>query len=116
MTANQSNASLTQSNLAQCVHHIGLYCIKADTQVAMPTIYREQGFQFFVYPNDHQPAHVHVFHADGEVKIDISGSEPLPISVYGKMKLKIVKKALDIAEVQLKELQSGWEEFHGSLK
>ena len=40
----------------------------------MPTIHRERGFRFFVYPSDHQPAHVHIFHADGEVKIDVSGN------------------------------------------
>ncbi|MEO0515926.1 MAG: DUF4160 domain-containing protein [Cyanobacteria bacterium P01_A01_bin.116] len=81
----------------------------------MPTIYREKGFQFFVYPNDHQPAHVHVFHSDGEVKIDVSGSEPVPIGIYGKMGRKTVNKALDIAELHLKKLQNGWEKFHGPI-
>lgn len=81
----------------------------------MPTIYREQGFHFFVYPNDHQPAHIHVFHSDGEVKIDVSGLEPVSISLHGKIGRKTIKKALDIAAVHLKQLQTEWEKFHGPI-
>ena len=32
------------------------------------------------------------FMLDGEVKIDVSGSDPVPIGVYGKMKKKTVKR------------------------
>ncbi|MCC7447921.1 MAG: DUF4160 domain-containing protein, partial [Anaerolineae bacterium] len=31
-----------------------------------PTVLREAGYQFVVFPNDHAPAHVHVFKADEE--------------------------------------------------
>lgn len=81
----------------------------------MPTICREQGFRFFVYPNDHQPAHIHVFHSDGEIKIDISGSEPVPLGIYGKMSRKTASEALDIAEARLQSLRDGWEKFHGPI-
>lgn len=26
---------------------------------SMPTVHREQGFQFRIYPDDHAPSHVH---------------------------------------------------------
>lgn len=82
----------------------------------MPTVHRERGFQFFIYPNDHQPAHIHVFHSDGEIKIDISSKEPIALVVYGSINQKTVNKALDIAEDNLHKLQTEWEKFHGSIK
>ncbi|MBI4520710.1 MAG: DUF4160 domain-containing protein [Gemmatimonadetes bacterium] len=31
----------------------------------MPTVHRERGFRFQMYPNDHPPPHVHVMKAPG---------------------------------------------------
>lgn len=81
----------------------------------MPTVYREKGFQFFVYPNDHLPAHVHIFHADGEIKIDVSGTNPLLISINGKFGRKTIRKSLEIANQNLKKLQTEWEKLHGPI-
>jgi hypothetical protein len=35
----------------------------------MPTVMRMQGFRFVIWPDDHEPPHVHVFKAGGEVVI-----------------------------------------------
>ena len=45
----------------------------------MPTIYRQNGFEVMIYTNDHRPAHVHIFKADGEVLIYL-GSDITPPS------------------------------------
>lgn len=37
----------------------------------MPTIFRQDGFQIRIYPNDHFPSHVHVIKGKGQAKIGI---------------------------------------------
>ena len=37
----------------------------------MPTILREGGLRFVIYPNDHEPAHVHVIGPDWEVVVNL---------------------------------------------
>ncbi|NEP76348.1 DUF4160 domain-containing protein [Okeania sp. SIO2G5] len=80
----------------------------------MSTVHREQGFRFFVYPNDHEPAHVHVQKAQDWAKIQVSGDELELLEVSRKMKAKDINKMLDIAEEHHKKLLTGWEEIHGS--
>jgi hypothetical protein len=46
----------------------------------MPTILFINGFQFIIWPDDHEPPHVHVFKGDGEAKIQIGNSDKLPLS------------------------------------
>ena len=36
-------------------------------------MHRAFGFRFVIFVNDHSPAHVHVFGADGEAKIMLDG-------------------------------------------
>jgi hypothetical protein len=42
----------------------------------MPTVLRKDGFEFMIYTDDHEPAHVHVFKGEGKAKIIISTAEP----------------------------------------
>lgn len=44
----------------------------------MATIAKTNGFSFRIYPNDHQPPHVHVIKADGEVIIELGDENNLP--------------------------------------
>ena len=37
----------------------------------MPTVLRIGGLRFVIWPNDHDPAHVHVFSAEAEAKIEL---------------------------------------------
>ena len=37
----------------------------------MPTVLRVGGLRFVIWPNDHDPAHVHVFSAEAEAKIEL---------------------------------------------
>jgi Domain of unknown function (DUF4160) len=50
----------------------------------MATVHSERGFASHVFPNDHQPAHVHVVKGGAEMRIDVSGDEPEPIALRGK--------------------------------
>jgi len=38
----------------------------------VPTALRVAGFEVMIYTHDHEPAHVHVFNADGEAIIEIA--------------------------------------------
>jgi Domain of unknown function (DUF4160) len=44
----------------------------------MPTILRIGGLRFVIWPNDHDPAHVHVFSAKAEAKIELGGAKWTP--------------------------------------
>jgi uncharacterized protein DUF4160 len=39
----------------------------------MVTAHRAHGYRFVIFPNDHEPAHVHVFGQGGEAKITLEG-------------------------------------------
>jgi hypothetical protein len=79
----------------------------------MPTVLRKEGFSFRIYLDDHNPAHVHVFKAEGEVKIQIGDdfADCRLISVYG-MNRKDAKRALEIAIAHRMELLNGWRKIH----
>ena len=80
----------------------------------MPTVLRKDGFEFRVYFNDHLPAHIHVFKAEGQAKIGIGADQEMPelLQVQG-MSGKDAKRAVEIAIEHRKELLQKWEEIHG---
>lgn len=79
----------------------------------MPTIHRESGFRVVIYPNDHEPAHVHVMKAGGEAKIQLLDT-PDFIWVTDEMSDKDARKALEIVEQNQECFLSKWEEIHGN--
>lgn len=81
----------------------------------MTTLHKERGFCFRVYPNDHQPAHIHAVTTDGDLKISIVEDEPYPLDLKGKMSGKKVGLALDITEIHIEKFRAEWERFHGCI-
>lgn len=80
----------------------------------MPTIIKQDGFRIVIYPNDHNPAHVHVLKGDGEVRINLGNEKILPslMSVRGKISDKEVMRALSLATEYQIELLAKWDEIH----
>ncbi|MEL7054148.1 MAG: DUF4160 domain-containing protein [Cyanobacteria bacterium J06588_5] len=80
----------------------------------MPTILKKDGFAFRLYLDDHTPAHVHVFKAEGQaiIRIGDNGEIPSVREVYD-MNNKTLKKALKIAAENQEYLRQEWEEYHG---
>lgn len=78
----------------------------------MSTVLRISGFEFRIYPNDHRPAHVHVFRGDDVIVIDVSGGQPKQREVHG-MKRNDARRALQIAKGNLRALQEEWRRMHG---
>ncbi|MBM3236455.1 DUF4160 domain-containing protein [Candidatus Poribacteria bacterium] len=80
----------------------------------MPTVLREDGFEFMVYTNDHEPEHVHAHKAGKEVVINL-GSEVSPVSIREVIGLskKDTRKAVRIAQKHQDYLLGRWREIHG---
>lgn len=79
----------------------------------MPEIFRISGYKFYMPPNDHDPAHVHVKKGEFNTKIDISGDNAIwmageernPKAQNGKLR----KKAIEIANQNIIELKRRWD-------
>lgn len=76
----------------------------------MPTLRQQDGFSVVLYFNDHVPAHVHVFNADGEARVSLLDLAVL--SAVG-MKRKDLNKARAIVAEHRDFLLSKWKEVHG---
>ena len=76
----------------------------------MPTILYINGFRFIIWPDDHEPPHIHVFKGDGEAKVSID--KPRLILVIGLSKQEarfILNTVIEHQKTLLKE----WEKIHG---
>ncbi len=83
----------------------------------MPTIIRKDGFQVVIWTNDHEPMHVHVFKAEGELVVNLGDSES-PVSVRDNYEMsgKNERKALNIVSENQTFLRSKWVEIYGKSK
>ncbi|HZF40775.1 MAG TPA: DUF4160 domain-containing protein [Blastocatellia bacterium] len=80
----------------------------------MPTVLRKDGFNFVIYPDDHEPMHTHVKKAGKEVIINMGDNETAPhIRDNKKMSKKDVRKALKIAYEYQDYLIEEWKEIYG---
>lgn len=80
----------------------------------MPTVHREEGFDIIVYPNDHAPAHVHVFKGDGTIQINIGNADTAASVIEAwNMKPKDVARAVEIVGENWQALLRKWKEIHG---
>lgn len=77
----------------------------------MATIHREHGFSFHVWPNDHEPPHVHVYKAGTHAVVTIS-DEP-EIRKVKKMTDQDVLEAARIVAANVEKLLQGWRRLHG---
>jgi hypothetical protein len=76
----------------------------------MPTVWRQDGFEFVIYTNDHEPMHVHAYKGDGEAKIELS---PVALVAVWKMKKPDARQARRIVAENQDYLIQKWREIHG---
>lgn len=76
----------------------------------MPTVLRQDGFEFVIYYNDHEPMHTHVFKGDGELKINL---DPVEMTHNWGMKKNEARKAKSIGEKNQTYLMERWREING---
>ena len=80
----------------------------------MPTILFINGFQFIIWPDDHEPPHVHAFKGDGQAKVQIGNSEQAPtlVAIYGLTKRE-AKFIWGVVAEHQEKLLDAWEKIHG---
>ena len=82
----------------------------------MPTVLRIGGLRFVIWPNDHDPPHVHVFSADAEAKIAIGSLGKRPRLLENRrMKRADLAVALRAVSEHQAMLFQKWSEIHGRL-
>jgi Domain of unknown function (DUF4160) len=83
---------------------------------------KKNNLYFYIYTNDHEPPHVHVFKGSkrprrGDMKVSIgSDSEPPELMIlkdYSEITGKDVRSALTIVGEAQEELLAIWSEIHG---
>lgn len=77
----------------------------------MPTVFNEDGYRGMVFPNDHDPVHVHVYKNELSIKINVITLEVIDLE-GGRPKPKEVKKALRLAEKHRRKIEEKWAELH----
>ena len=80
----------------------------------MPTILEKDGFRIIIRTRDHNPPHVHVYKAEGQITIIIgSETEPTEIVRVWDMNRSDAKKAVAIVEENRMHLLAKWREIYG---
>lgn len=88
--------------------------LRVDYSLRMPTIFRKDGFRFFIYTDDHEPAHVHVLKGRAEVKISLGGEDASPRVMRRKqMANEDAIRAMRIVLDHHEELVRAWRRIHG---
>lgn len=74
----------------------------------------KDGFVFHIWPNDHRPAHTHIFKAGTEVELYLGTATARPhIKKNKSMDDRDVVKALRITIEHQEMLLEKWREIHG---
>lgn len=76
----------------------------------MPTVHRQDGFQFRIFTADHPPAHVHAYKGGHVVKIGLADAGVLGRS---EMPARDQVRAVRIVDQHRKALLTSWREIHG---
>jgi hypothetical protein len=81
----------------------------------MPTVHRGTGFRFAIFPEDHDPAHVHAIRGKGKgqsvAKVQINGDVVILYAIgFNPAELRKIFKA---AVNNQKLLLAKWNEIHG---
>ena len=82
------------------------------------TSLKRSGVRFVVYPQDHQPRHVHVFVAEAEVIVDLRDDGTVAIADRkdairpGNAKRSDIRKAMMLAAEHFDKLAAMWEAMH----
>jgi hypothetical protein len=74
----------------------------------MPTVLRVDGFSFYFYSKDHEPAHVHCTYGDGTAIISIATAE---VRHKDGMREKDARRAEAIVVANREFLQAAWDAF-----
>ncbi len=77
----------------------------------MPEVFRAFGLVFSIYPDDHDPPHVHVRGAGWEIKITLQAA-PVLRTVRKAATPREARKALQLVKDHMTELSDAWRNIH----
>jgi hypothetical protein len=69
----------------------------------------EDGFTIHIWPNDHEPAHVHVYRAEAMAVIELGS---LTVRGAYDMRVKDLRRAVEIVRANRGVLLRRWREIH----
>ncbi len=80
----------------------------------MPVVFRFGGLRVVIWPNDHQPAHVHVVGADGEAVFVLHCPDGPPAlrESFG-FRMPEINRIEGLLAVEIAALCAAWSEIHG---
>ncbi len=76
----------------------------------MPEVFRELGYRFYFYSDDHLPIHIHVTYGDGEAKFNVSGNRAILIANNG-LKANELKTAKRMIEANIDRITTCWIQY-----
>jgi hypothetical protein len=76
----------------------------------MPEVFRELGFRFYFYSDDHLPIHIHVSYGDGEAKFNLLGNKATLVINNG-LKSGELRTAKRLIEVNLDRIITCWVQY-----
>lgn len=76
----------------------------------MPVVVRQKGFRVILYTDDHEPIHVHVEKAGGEVEINVATLELMKTN--GSISKKDIRKAVEIVAQNQALIKQKWQVIH----
>lgn len=83
----------------------------------MPKILELRGIRLVIFPNDHEPPHVHAIGADWHVKMTLGNGEesrPRLLEIkYGNPKKRDLRNALELTHEHSSALWNTWRKLHG---
>lgn len=84
----------------------------------MSEIDRDGPFKVIIYPNDHEPSHVHVWHPSGVVVVNLTGDSGAPeIRNVGKnVKTNDAKRAYQLVVEKQDLYMDAWRAIHGDAE
>ncbi len=77
----------------------------------MPRVFEKEGYRFFFYSNEHDPAHVHVMKGDGEAVFSLG--PPVEVQESAGMKVRELARAVELAEENRGLILRIWNEHLG---
>lgn len=78
----------------------------------MVTVHRAHGFRFVIFPNDHDPPHVHVFGQGGEAKIVLQAAGGVTIDWVAGISRGDLRRVMREAERERERLMAMWRTIH----
>ena len=74
----------------------------------MPTIFKENGYRFFFFSDEHSPQHIHIEKGDSYARIEI---ETLKVTNNYNLNSKELKKIVSLVLVHRNKLKEAWDDY-----